>query len=598
VGQIQQEIRQLREGLLHDIQGLLAQQTQTIQNIVKESAAPTATLSAKHKATPNVAKETRFQAAPEHPMAVPAEGGRQSPADLGDEDTEMLTDVVPSGAVTPPPSNPKKEGWKEPKGGSGGGGGGEAGGGRGRKTILQRVGSYLADDDEDKHKQRKKANLYSAPEQDLDVKLDEEVYDVANFYKKHGFCQGLARNDKFERFTLFVICVNAIYIGVDADNNDAATLLNAEWPYVVCDNFFCLFFTLELAIRFGAFEMKRNCLRDMWFVFDSVLVMLMVFETWLLTVGLMIAGSADGSGLPTGPLRLLRLLRLSRLVRLLRSLPELLTLVNGMRAASRAVTSALMLIIGLNYVFAIVINMFLRDVTTESQNIEAKFSTLGLSMWSLALHGTFADAISDIMEDMRAIENEPEGDWPLGWSMITIFFFYVLLTNITVMNMLIGIVCEVVSEVKLGDEKNTAIDYLKRNLRQLLMELDEDDNNQISKSELHAASQIPRAREVLKELDVNVDNLIVLTEPLFEQDADAGREQEVTREELLNVILEMRGDRDVRMEDIVELRCDIRRFVHRQTNEMLKKTDEIAGHVAAVADFTRQMTDESAKLRG
>ena len=31
----------------------------------------------------------------------------------------------------------------------------------------------------------------------------------------------------------------------------------------------------------------------------------------------------------------------------------------------------------------------------------------------------------------------------------------------------------------------------------------------------------------------DVDNLIVLTEPLFEQDADAGREQEVTREELL-----------------------------------------------------------------
>ena len=30
-----------------------------------------------------------------------------------------------------------------------------------------------------------------------------------------------------------------------------------------------------------------------------------------------------------------------------------------------------------------------------------------------------------------------------------------------------------------------------------------------------------------------MDNLIVLTEPLFEQDADAGREQEVTREELL-----------------------------------------------------------------
>lgn len=68
----------------------------------------------------------------------------------------------------------------------------------------------------------------------------------------------------------------------------------------------------------------------------------MVFETWILSIGLLIVGASGGADLPIGPLRLLRLLRLSRLVRLLRSLPELVTLVNGMRAASRAVTSALM----------------------------------------------------------------------------------------------------------------------------------------------------------------------------------------------------------------------------------------------------------------
>jgi len=314
-------------------------------------------------------------------------------------------------------------------------------------------------------------------------------------------------------------------------------------------------------VRFAAFESKRNSLRDVWFIFDSVLVAMMVFETWLLSIILLIAGGGGGS-LQTGPLRLLRLLRLSRLVRLLRSLPELLTLVNGMRAASRAVTSALMLIIGLNYVFAIIINMFLSDVT-ESENIVAKFSTLGLSMWSLALHGTFADGISDIMEDIRALETLGY-DWVLGWSMISVFFLYVLLTNITVMNMLIGIVCEVVAEVKQRDEKLSAVDYLKRNLRELLIELDKDGNGQISKEELQNARLMPMAKDVLRELDVDLEDLLVLTEPLFEQDVDEGREQEVTREELLNVILDMRGDRDVRMEDIVRMRCDMRRYLSRQ----------------------------------
>jgi len=38
------------------------------------------------------------------------------------------------------------------------------------------------------------------------------------------------------------------------------------------------------------------------------------------------------------------------------------------------------------------------------RNIEAKFKTLGLSMWSLALHGTFLDGLADIMEEIRALE--------------------------------------------------------------------------------------------------------------------------------------------------------------------------------------------------
>eukprot|EP00439_Symbiodinium_sp_Y106_P063379 s1557_g9.t2 len=541
-------------------------------------------------------KETRFvdvsDATAGHPLSVP--GGKR---DWDDEDTEVLQDVVPAARTVPPSKTgingwvsegegPVPEGYTEPV----------------RKTLLQRAASYFNcfsnEDDEDRRRKMRRGTLYHAQVEEQEVKLDEEVYDVANFYKKTGVWQAMARNDKFERLTLMVICINAIYIGVDADNNKASTTISAEWPYQVCDHAFCLFFTFELAVRFAAFERKRNCLRDMWFIFDSTLVILMVFETWILSIVLLIVQSAEGGGVATGPLRLLRLLRLSRLVRLLRSLPELLTLVNGMRAAARAVISALMLIIGLNYVFAIIINMFLRDIhypmcgsgnvssgscSEEGNMMERKFNTLGVSMWSLALHGTFMDAISDLLEDMRDLENlETGGGWVLAWSMIFVFFLYVLLTNITVMNMLIGIVCEVVSEVKLSDEKNTAVVYLKRNLRNLLIELDEDNNNQISKRELHAASKLPRAREVLKELDVDVDNLIVLTEPLFEQDADAGREQEVTREELLNVILDMRGDRDVRMEDIVELRCDIRRFVHRQTNELVKKTDEIAGHIESI----------------
>ena len=45
------------------------------------------------------------------------------------------------------------------------------------------------------------------------------------------------------------------------------------------ENLFCVYFTVELAIRFAAFRYKRNCMKDSWFVFDSVLVALMA--SWL-----------------------------------------------------------------------------------------------------------------------------------------------------------------------------------------------------------------------------------------------------------------------------------------------------------------------------
>ncbi|CAE7625694.1 para [Symbiodinium sp. CCMP2456] len=394
----------------------------------------------------------------------------------------------------------------------------------------------------------------------------------------------VARSEKFERLTLLVISINAVYIGVDAEFNPAETMLdeNAVWPFQVCDNLFCTFFTFELLIRFSAFALKRNCLRDKWFVFDTLLVLLMIAETWVLTIIIAVMGAS--TSMPTGPLRLLRLLRLSRLVRLIRSAPELLTLINGMRVASRAVSSALLLIGLITYVFAIVLLMFLKPVAENDDKIAEAFGTLGFCIWTLILDGTFMDGTKDIVNDLRE-------HWMLGWAMILIFFAYVLLTNVTVMNMLIGILCEVVSEVKRGDEEGLAIDFMKGHLRSMLTELDKDGNENISKMELAAVVEDEKAQKVLSELQVKPEDVIDLTEYLFEQDQDAGREQEVTREELLEVILKIRGGREISNQDIIDVRCDaclqhadIRRIVQRQTGLVLREMGHLCRRIGRIED--------------
>lgn len=59
-------------------------------------------------------------------------------------------------------------------------------------------------------------------------------------------------------------------------------------------------------------------MKDAWFAFDTVLVGMMVFETWLVTVYIMFAAGVFRANLfgNAAILRLLRLLRLSRLAKM------------------------------------------------------------------------------------------------------------------------------------------------------------------------------------------------------------------------------------------------------------------------------------------
>mmetsp|Transcript_92115 Transcript_92115/g.163964 ORF Transcript_92115/g.163964 Transcript_92115/m.163964 type:complete len:564 (-) Transcript_92115:280-1971(-) len=404
----------------------------------------------------------------------------------------------------------------------------------------------------------KKAGAMGGVDGKRTEKLDEELYDVTNLYKETGWAQSIARSSTFEKITLAVISVNAIYIGVDADNNKAETLLEAPVPFQVSDHLFCAFFSFELMVRFLAFQMKRDCLRDAWFVFDSCLVGLMVFETWLLTALLAASGGAGNVSLPTGPLRLLRLLRLSRLVRLLRSMPDLVVLVNGIRAAVSAVSSSLILVIVANYVFAIILHMFLKDIP----EMELLFDTIGNSMWTLAMDGTFLDNVGSTLAKLRFLEDFGY-DWTTGWTMIIVFSCYLLLTAITVMNMLIGVLCEVVSAVKKRDEEKIAVDFMKMHLRGVLQELDTDGNGTVSGDELEVICNAPLAVQVLEELEIAPQDLVDLSDIEFEKRHERGEEKEITREELLEKILVLRGNRDISASDFVHQHADLRRLIMR-----------------------------------
>merc|ERR1712232_406353 len=79
---------------------------------------------------------------------------------------------------------------------------------------------------------------------------DENPYEVSDHYYETGIFRTIACDPTFNNLTLAMICLNALYMGIDADWNNEDSLADAAWPYQFCEHTFCLFYTVEITVRF------------------------------------------------------------------------------------------------------------------------------------------------------------------------------------------------------------------------------------------------------------------------------------------------------------------------------------------------------------
>merc|ERR1719355_95322 len=101
-------------------------------------------------------------------------------------------------------------------------------------------------------------------------------------------------------------------------------------------------------------------MKDAWFVFDSVLVTMMIFETWFVTATVLLASGGESASNPIFSqgailrlLRLLRLTRMTRMLKMLRFMPELMVFIQGVRDAFRSVVCAFVLLLLVLYLASI-----------------------------------------------------------------------------------------------------------------------------------------------------------------------------------------------------------------------------------------------------
>jgi len=437
--------------------------------------------------------------------------------------------------------------------------------------------------------------------------IGKRLYNVQDFYYDTGFIQKIARHRLFEQTTLTVIVINALYMAIDADLNDATDIAKAFFIFQICENLFCFFFFGELLIRFLAFRRKCNCLRDGWFVFDSILVTTMVGETWLMAYifpwcGLELSANGLGGAAILRILRLLRLSRMSRMARLLRSVPELMILLKGIGQASSSCCWTATLLILATYVWALALKQLTAGQHPELQ--ELYFSSIPTGMYNLMMTGCFMKGFDITMKALKAESALCAG----------IYFLFVIFSGITIMKMLTGMLCKVINAIAASETEKMSVGFAQDELLDVMIEMGFTDaadprhvdfeNLVVTPEAFNQMLRNPKALEAFTQIGIDVVGLPTAMDFIFPQqeDDDAGKpdkqnwehthaHQSILFADFMEHILMLRGSNNATVKDVV----DIRKFVR---HELLEVERNLAVSIYHQAHQTRELMNGNGSMHG
>lgn len=391
-----------------------------------------------------------------------------------------------------------------------------------RKTRVPRA--FKGFDERNKERLKREDDLKRQARKNL-VK---EPYDVVNYYHTTGICQKIGRSVYFENCTGLIVLLNTFWIAIDIDNNHAALITDADPIFQIVENLFCAYFSAEMVIRFGAFAKKCNACKDAWFVYDTVLVVNMVVETWI--VPLFVAGfnvkdvqnTLDLTALRI--FRIIKLLRLTRMTRFLRMVPELVVIMKALVFCTRSMAIFLVLWFGIIYIFAVVF----RQLTADSSIGSLYFSSVPDAMQTLTFDGLLAD-YAPIMHKVF------DSSAPLGFLLL----FFVLLAAVCIVYMLMGVMFESLATCLKEQKEAMTVSYMASTLRQTMINLEYDVEGSLSHERFANLLSEPDFVHVLSSVHVDVVALVEMLSVIYE-DMDL-KSEDMTFEKVVDLVLNLRG---------------------------------------------------------
>ncbi|WP_407647959.1 ion transporter [Endozoicomonas gorgoniicola] len=242
-------------------------------------------------------------------------------------------------------------------------------------------------------------------------------------------------NKVFELLVISIIIFSALVIGaktyeIPEEVSHLITVL--DWGIT-------LFFLAEITIRFLAEENKKNFFKSGWNIFDTLIVVVSVIpidNTDMALIG--------------------RLIRIFRVLRMVSIIPELRLLLNSLLKALPQLGYVLLLMFIIFYIYAAIGSTFFHDINKEL------WRDIAVSMLTLFRVMTFEDWTDVMYETMEV--------YPLSWAYFLSFIFF---TAFAFLNMIIGIVVNVLEDERQKDRKQARKERGEPTLMELQQQLDD-----------------------------------------------------------------------------------------------------------------------------
>jgi len=198
------------------------------------------------------------------------------------------------------------------------------------------------------------------------------------------------------------------------------------------------------------------------------------------------------------------------------------------------------------FIFAVIFKEQASDIRTLSEEL---FPTVLKSVWNLLLLGLLDDPAG-------TIQSIYEHSKPLAM----LFVCFVFITSYTVLNLLAGILFDVVIKVKDQEEEDDALEELKRDLDDIIEVFDKDGDEKIHREELDLLLASAEMTRILKHAHIDVAQVASLCNATMET-REEGLGAFVNFEELIKIVKKLRranpNDLIVDLRDYVKHRFDL-----------------------------------------